>query len=59
MTLSIDRRRAYTFGALTGASSTLAVVAARRGRRGRAALAAVTAVACGALAVVFEERAQA
>ena len=58
MTLSPDRRRAYTFGAFTGAASALAIVAGRDGERVRGLLAALAAVVCGAAAVAFEERAQ-
>lgn len=53
MSLSEDRTRAYTLGALTGAFAALAVVAEER----RRALFGTVSLVCGALAVVYEERA--
>lgn len=53
MSLSEDRTRAYTLGALTGAFAALAVVADER----RRALFGTVSLICGALAVVYEERA--
>jgi hypothetical protein len=58
MTLSTARRRAYSFGALAGAFSAVAVLARKDGRRGVSLATAGLALVCGALAVGFEERAQ-
>jgi hypothetical protein len=59
MTLSPDRVRSYSAGALTGVFAALAAVARRDGHRSRARALLVLAAVCGAAAVGFEERAQA
>jgi drug/metabolite transporter (DMT)-like permease len=59
MSLSPARTRAYWFGALAGAFGALAVVASRDRNGTEAGVAAACAAVCGALAVGFEERAQA
>lgn len=59
MTLSPPRTRAYFYGALTGAFTTLALVARGDPDRPSALPFAVVALCCGYLAVAAEERAQA
>lgn len=58
VSLTPERTKAYTCGALTGALGALATVAKRDGRRGVALAALTGSLCCGTLAVAFEERAQ-
>jgi hypothetical protein len=59
MSLRRSRRRAYLYGALTGAFTVLAFVASGDGDRGSPLPFAALALLAGYLAVAAEERAQA